>query len=114
MELVLGKKFKLEVWEVIVQKMSLNEVAKFTVHKSVSKGGNFQELEMVFFQEMQLIQFHCGIPSKGGYSLELASIFSFNWGNITKKYIVIWLVGNFVKDYPVNNFNMNPCCFAFQ
>lgn len=37
MELVLGKKFKLEVWEVMVQKMSLNEVAKFTVHKSVSK-----------------------------------------------------------------------------
>lgn len=36
MELVLGKKFKLEVWEVIVQKMSLNEVAKFTVDKSVS------------------------------------------------------------------------------
>lgn len=36
MELVLGKKFKLEVWEVIVQKMSLNEVAKFTVHKTVS------------------------------------------------------------------------------
>ncbi|EDW00327.1 AH receptor-interacting protein [Drosophila grimshawi] len=34
MELVLGKKFKLEVWEVIVQKMSLNEVAKFTVNKS--------------------------------------------------------------------------------
>lgn len=36
MELVLGKKFKLEVWEVIVQKMAVNEVAKFTVHKSVS------------------------------------------------------------------------------
>lgn len=36
MELVLGKKFKLEVWEVIVQKMSLKEVARFTVHKSVS------------------------------------------------------------------------------
>jgi len=35
MELVLGKKFKLEVWELIVQQMSLNEVAKFTVHKSV-------------------------------------------------------------------------------
>ncbi|BFG01513.1 AH receptor-interacting protein [Drosophila madeirensis] len=35
MELVLGKKFKLEVWEVIVQQMSLNEVAKFTVHKSL-------------------------------------------------------------------------------
>ncbi|XP_020716830.1 AH receptor-interacting protein isoform X2 [Ceratitis capitata] len=35
MELVLGKKFKLEVWEVIVQKMALNEVAKFTVHKSL-------------------------------------------------------------------------------
>lgn len=37
MELVLGKKFKLEVWEVMVQKMSVNEVAKFTVDKSVSK-----------------------------------------------------------------------------
>lgn len=36
MELVLGKKFKLEVWEVIVQKMAINEVAKFTVDKSVS------------------------------------------------------------------------------
>ncbi|XP_067639556.1 AH receptor-interacting protein [Eurosta solidaginis] len=35
MELVLGKKFKLEVWEVIVQKMALNEVAKFTVNKSL-------------------------------------------------------------------------------
>lgn len=35
MELVLGKKFKLEVWEVIVQKMALNEVAKFTVHKTL-------------------------------------------------------------------------------
>jgi FKBP-type peptidyl-prolyl cis-trans isomerase len=37
MELVLGKKFKFEVWEVIVQKMSLHEVAKFTVDKSVSE-----------------------------------------------------------------------------
>lgn len=36
MQLVVGKKFKLEVWEVIVNKMSLNEVAKFTVDKSVS------------------------------------------------------------------------------
>ncbi|XP_019870940.1 AH receptor-interacting protein [Aethina tumida] len=35
MELVLGKKFKLEVWEVIVQKMALNEVAQFTVDKSL-------------------------------------------------------------------------------
>lgn len=35
MELVLGKKFKLEVWEVMVQKMALDEVAKFTVDKSV-------------------------------------------------------------------------------
>lgn len=36
MELVLGKSFKLEVWESIVQMMSLNEVALFTVDKSVS------------------------------------------------------------------------------
>ncbi|KZC13294.1 Aryl-hydrocarbon-interacting protein-like 1 [Dufourea novaeangliae] len=35
MELILGKKFKLEVWEVIVQKMALNEVACFRVDKSV-------------------------------------------------------------------------------
>ncbi|KAJ1522097.1 hypothetical protein ONE63_002408 [Megalurothrips usitatus] len=35
MELVLGKKFKLEVWETIVQLMSLNEVASFTVDKSL-------------------------------------------------------------------------------
>lgn len=36
MELVLGKKFKLEVWETIIQLMSLNEVASFSVDKSVS------------------------------------------------------------------------------
>ncbi|CAL7947725.1 unnamed protein product [Xylocopa violacea] len=35
MELVLGKKFKLEIWEVIVQKMALNEVALFRVDKSL-------------------------------------------------------------------------------
>ncbi|XP_014206075.1 AH receptor-interacting protein [Copidosoma floridanum] len=35
MELVLGKQFKLEVWEAIVQKMSVNEVATFTVDKSL-------------------------------------------------------------------------------
>lgn len=33
MELVLGKKFKLEVWEVIVQKMALHEVACFRICK---------------------------------------------------------------------------------
>lgn len=35
MELIIGKMFKFEIWEVIVQKMSLNEVAKFHVDKSV-------------------------------------------------------------------------------
>lgn len=35
MELVIGKKFKFEVWEAIVKNMSLNEVARFHVHKSV-------------------------------------------------------------------------------
>ncbi|EZA56317.1 AH receptor-interacting protein [Ooceraea biroi] len=35
MELVLGKKFKLEVWEAIIQQMALNEVAHFKVHKSL-------------------------------------------------------------------------------
>lgn len=37
MELIIGKKFKFEVWEAIVKKMSLNEVAKFRVNKSVRK-----------------------------------------------------------------------------
>lgn len=36
MELVLGKKFKLEVWEAIVQTMSVHEVANFKIDKSVS------------------------------------------------------------------------------
>jgi hypothetical protein len=36
MELVLGKKFKMEVWETIVQAMAVGEIAKFTVDKSVS------------------------------------------------------------------------------
>ncbi|KAK0178487.1 hypothetical protein PV327_007375 [Microctonus hyperodae] len=35
MELVLGKKFKLDVWEVIVQQMSLHEVSRFRVDKSL-------------------------------------------------------------------------------
>lgn len=35
MELVLGKQFKLEVWETIVQKMALNEISCFRVDKSV-------------------------------------------------------------------------------
>ena len=48
MELVLGKKFKLEVWEVIVQKMSLNEVARFTVDKSVSNCNSIFEWKLSF------------------------------------------------------------------
>lgn len=35
MELIIGKKFKFEVWEAILKKMSLNEVATFRVDKSV-------------------------------------------------------------------------------
>ncbi|KAJ8925097.1 hypothetical protein NQ315_001278 [Exocentrus adspersus] len=35
LDLVLGKKFKLEVWEAILQKMAVNEVAQFTVDKSL-------------------------------------------------------------------------------
>jgi len=34
-ELILGIKFKLEVWEAILQQMALNEVACFQVHKSL-------------------------------------------------------------------------------
>lgn len=34
-ELILGKKFKLEVFEAFVQRMALNEVAEFTVKQDV-------------------------------------------------------------------------------
>lgn len=37
MELVLGKKFRLEVWETVVQAMAVGEIAAFHVDKSVSK-----------------------------------------------------------------------------
>lgn len=39
LHIVLGKKFKLEVWEAIIQKMALREVAQFRVDKSVSVFG---------------------------------------------------------------------------
>lgn len=35
MEIILGKKFKLEVWEVCVKTMKENEVAEFLVDKKV-------------------------------------------------------------------------------
>lgn len=57
MELVLGKKFKLEVWEVILQKMAVDEVSRFTVDKSV-RSVNFSrniQLKPLFFQ-LQLVQ----------------------------------------------------------
>ncbi|XP_063241341.1 AH receptor-interacting protein [Bacillus rossius redtenbacheri] len=41
MELVLGKQFKLEAWESMVQMMALNEVAKFRVDKSLVGGYPF-------------------------------------------------------------------------
>ena len=34
-EILIGKKFKLEVWETIVQTMAVNEVAEFHVEKNV-------------------------------------------------------------------------------
>ncbi|KAK7791858.1 hypothetical protein R5R35_000906 [Gryllus longicercus] len=41
MELVLGKKFRFEVWETIVQMMAVKEVAKFKVDKSLVSGYPF-------------------------------------------------------------------------
>lgn len=35
-ELIVGKKFKLEVFEAVVQRMALNEVSQFTVNKNVN------------------------------------------------------------------------------
>lgn len=34
-EILIGKQFKLEVWETIVQTMAVNEVAEFHVEKNV-------------------------------------------------------------------------------
>ena len=36
-EILIGKQFKLEVWENIVQTMAVNEVAEFQVDKNVGK-----------------------------------------------------------------------------
>jgi hypothetical protein len=36
MELIIGKKFKLEVWEKCLQTMWLNEISKFMVIKEVA------------------------------------------------------------------------------
>ena len=36
MELLIGKQFKLEVWESIIKTMAVKEVAEFHVHSSVS------------------------------------------------------------------------------
>ena len=35
-EILIGKKFKLEVWETVIQSMAINEVAEFQVDKNVS------------------------------------------------------------------------------
>ncbi|XP_015122721.1 AH receptor-interacting protein [Diachasma alloeum] len=61
MELVLGKKFKLEVWEAIVQKMALNEVSKFTVDKSLVSSYPFvsKTLREVGKSQSQKINTHC-------------------------------------------------------
>ena len=34
-ELLIGKKFKLEVWETVIQSMAVKEVAEFEVDKNV-------------------------------------------------------------------------------
>jgi AH receptor-interacting protein len=34
-EILIGKKFKLEVWETMIQTMAINEVAEFHVDKTV-------------------------------------------------------------------------------
>jgi len=36
MELIIGKKFKFEAWEAMVQSMALNEIAQFLVDKSLT------------------------------------------------------------------------------
>ncbi|XP_014478695.1 PREDICTED: AH receptor-interacting protein isoform X2 [Dinoponera quadriceps] len=61
MELVLGKQFKLEVWEVIVQKMALNEVACFKVHKNLVTTYPFvsKTLREAGKPQLQKLNHHC-------------------------------------------------------
>jgi len=59
MELILGKKFKLEVWEAIVQKMALNEVACFKIHKSVCLQYIYCLNIYVYFQSMYFYDEFC-------------------------------------------------------
>jgi FKBP-type peptidyl-prolyl cis-trans isomerase 2 len=48
MELIIGKKFKLEVWERALKTMWLSEVAKFSVIKEVSMRRYLQVCEIRF------------------------------------------------------------------
>ncbi|XP_008548816.1 AH receptor-interacting protein [Microplitis demolitor] len=61
MELVLGKKFKLEIWETIVQKMALNEVSKFIVDKSLVTSYPFvsKTLREVDKPQSEKVNRHC-------------------------------------------------------
>ncbi|XP_034951308.1 AH receptor-interacting protein [Chelonus insularis] len=61
MELVIGKKFKLEVWETIVQMMSLNEVSRFRVDKSLVSPYPFvsKTLRELDKPESEKINKHC-------------------------------------------------------
>ncbi|XP_060811489.1 aryl-hydrocarbon-interacting protein-like 1 [Bombus pascuorum] len=61
MELVLGKQFKLEVWENIIQKMALNEVASFRIDKSLVAAYPFvsKTLREVAKPQSQKRNYHC-------------------------------------------------------
>ena len=59
MELLLGKQFKLEVWESIVRTMAVGEVAEFHVHSSVSRldGERLQDCDGFFHFYRNFVSF---------------------------------------------------------
>jgi FKBP-type peptidyl-prolyl cis-trans isomerase len=61
-EILIGKKFKLEVWETMVQAMAVNEVAEFCVDKTVSDTlimQGFQTQQVLSFAALLVLPFGC-------------------------------------------------------
>ena len=61
-EILIGKKFKLEVWETMVQAMAVNEVAEFCVDKTVSHTlimQGFQTQQVLSFAALLVLPFGC-------------------------------------------------------
>ncbi|XP_060535551.1 AH receptor-interacting protein [Cylas formicarius] len=66
LHIILGKQFKLEVWEAILQKMALREVARFTVDKSLVAQYPFVSKTLRDMHRQDKKQTHCCAMSLQG------------------------------------------------